>query len=605
MNKFWVIVAALAGILLTPGKVWAGDFSTDFLSTYEISTSATTTVAHQIEITNQTANVYVSEYTVKVGGTNVTEVKAFDNSGILPVTIKPEQNSTTISVSFENRPIVGKDKKNQFTLQYKNGDVATITGKVLELNIPKITNTEEFNSYELTIIVPRSFGAPQTIVPRADSFNETLKSTIIKFRKGQLNSGVTALFGNSQIFKANINYYLDNLTGKKIIRTIALVPDNMSQRVSYSSLDPTPLRIYTDRDGNWLADYEVESQKNLIVNLTADIETFIDPQVPIAESDPNLYLGSSKYWQTDDEQIQKLAKELKTPRAIYNFVVERLKYNYQLAENGSSRAGAKQALQEPTNAICTEFTDLFVALARASGIPAREINGFAYTKNPKLRPLSLSKDILHSWPEYWDFSQKQWVQIDPTWGNTTGSINYFNKLDLNHITFVTHGISSELPLPAGFYKTDANQTKTVFIEPTNVQAMAKPKLDLAAQLPKKFPTFWDSKISISIHNDGNRALYGLPLFVDTAYTMIDSLPSKLDSLLPGQTVNFQLKVRPKNLWLHKIEKLTITAGDQTQAYETESSPIATFWPAVVIPILFMAIGAAGIAFRSWRIHFRK
>lgn len=589
-KKICMIIVALAGILLTPGKVWAGDFSTDFLSSYEVSASAVTTVTHQIGITNQTANVYVSEYTIKVGGTNVSEARAFDNRGALPITIQPEQNSTTISVSFENRPLVGKDQRNQFTLQYKNGDAAVVTGKVLELNIPKITNTEEFNSYELTVIVPRSFGAPQTIVPSADSFNETLRSTIIKFKKEQLNSGVTALFGDSQIFKANINYYLDNPTRKNIIRTIALVPDNTSQRVSYSSLDPAPAKIYADSDGNWLADYEVEPDKNLAINLTADIEIFIHPQVPAPESDPTLYLKSTKYWQIEDEEIQKLAKELKTPRAIYDFVVKKLKYNYQLAENGSRRAGAKQALLEPTNAICTEFTDLFVALARAAGIPAREINGFAYTKNPRLRPLSLSKDILHSWPEYWDFGQKRWIQIDPTWGNTTGSIDYFNKLDLNHIAFVTHGISDESPIPAGFYKTAANQTKTVFIEPANIQTIAKPQLDLTVRLPKKFPTFWDSKISILIHNGGNQALYGLPLSVDTAYTIADPLPDKLDSLLPGQTVGFYFRVRPPNLWLRKNEKLTITAGDQTKIYETESSPISIFWPAVAVPLLFAAIG---------------
>lgn len=605
MNKFWAVIATLFGLLLVPSKVRANDFSTDFLSTYEISTSATTTVTHQIEIQNLTANVYVSEYSVKIGGTDVTDVRAFNDGGTLPVTIKPEQNLVNISVSFENQPVVGKDKKNQFTLQYKNGDIATITGKILELNIPKISNTNEFHSYELTIVVPRSFGAPQTMVPKADSFNETLRSTIIKFKKDQLNSGVTALFGNSQIFKANINYYLDNSTGRNIIKTIALIPDNTNQRVSYSSLNPPPLKIYTDKDGNWLADYEVESGKNLAINLMANIEIFIDSQVPVIEADPTLYLSPDKYWQTDDEQIQKLAKELKTPRAIYDFVVGKLKYNYQLAESGGSRAGAIQALQEPTNSICTEFTDLFVALARAAGIPAREINGFAYTKNPKLRPLSLSKDVLHSWPEYWDFGRKQWIQIDPTWGNTTGSIDYFNKLDLNHITFVTHGIVSDQPLPAGFYKTDVSQTKTVFIEPTNIQEPTRTKLDLVVQLPKKFPTFWESTILVSIRNDGNQAAYRLPLFVDTAYTMSESLPAKIDSLLPGQTVNFRLRAKPKNLWSREIEKLTITASDQIQTYETESEPITIFWPAVVIPILFVAVGAVGVTFKSRCVRFRR
>lgn len=589
-------------IFLIPEKVWAGDFSIGFSSTYEIATGADTIVTHQISITNQTANVYVSEYTVKVGGTNVSDVKAYNAGGTFPVVINPEQNSTTISVNLANQPVVGKEKMNQFTLQYRNNDAATIVGNVLELNIPKIANLEQFESYELTIIVPRLFGAPQTIVPNTDSFYETTKNTIIKFNRGQLNSGVTAIFGDSQFFKADINYYLDNPSTAKVIKTIALIPDKGSQRVSYTSLEPSPLKIHTDQDGNWLADYEIEPQKNLNISLAAMVETFIDQKIPVTESDPNLYLGASEYWQTDNEQIQKLAQELKTPRAIYDFVVEKLEYNYQLTENGNERAGAVRALQEPENAICTEFTDLFVALARAAGIPAREINGFAYTKNPKLRPLSLSRDVLHSWPEYWDSEQKKWIQIDPTWGNTTGSIDYFKKLDLNHITFVTHGIYSDLPVPAGFYKTDTNRGKTVFIEPTNIQPPAKPQLELKVQLPDKFPTFRYSNISISIGNGGNQAIYDLPLSTDTAYITANSIPSKLNVLLPGQTLNWELKVKPKDLWSRKIDRLTVEAGDQAQTYYTESYPVSNFWPAVLIPAALGLIMAVIFSYKSRHIR---
>jgi transglutaminase-like putative cysteine protease len=56
--------------------------------------------------------------------------------------------------------------------------------------------------------------------------------------------------------------------------------------------------------------------------------------------------------------------------------------------------------------VCLEFTDLFIAIARAAGIPAREIDGFGYTQNAINRPISIDEDILHAWPEYYDTAKK-------------------------------------------------------------------------------------------------------------------------------------------------------------------------------------------------------
>ena len=71
-----------------------------------------------------------------------------------------------------------------------------------------------------------------------------------------------------------------------------------------------------------------------------------------------------------------------------------------------------------------EFTDLFIAIAREKGIYSREIQGYGFLWIQKLQPLSLSSDILHAWPEYFDLKTENWVAVDPTWENTSG-IDYF------------------------------------------------------------------------------------------------------------------------------------------------------------------------------------
>src|SRR5205085_322452 len=146
------------------------------------------------------------------------------------------------------------------------------------------------------------------------------------------------------------------------------------------------------------------------------------------------------YWQTNDPAIKALGQELKTPKDIYEYVVKTLSYDFTRVTDDKPRLGAALALKNPTSAVCREFTDLFIAIARSAGIPAREVDGFAYTENAKQRPLSLVKDILHAWPEYYDTNKKTWVMVDPTWGSTTGGIDYFQVLDLDHFAFAIKGI---------------------------------------------------------------------------------------------------------------------------------------------------------------------
>ncbi|NBR05263.1 MAG: transglutaminase domain-containing protein [Planctomycetes bacterium] len=60
---------------------------------------------------------------------------------------------------------------------------------------------------------------------------------------------------------------------------------------------------------------------------------------------------------------------------------------------------------------CTEHTLLFVTLAKAVGIPSREVGGIAYMAGEKI-----PKMAWHAWAEFHD--GKQWLTADPTWNQT-------------------------------------------------------------------------------------------------------------------------------------------------------------------------------------------
>ena len=54
---------------------------------------------------------------------------------------------------------------------------------------------------------------------------------------------------------------------------------------------------------------------------------------------------------------------------------------------------------------CTEHSMLFIGLARASGLPAREVAGLIYVESPK------RGFYFHQWARVW---VGQWIDVDPT-----------------------------------------------------------------------------------------------------------------------------------------------------------------------------------------------
>lgn len=118
------------------------------------------------------------------------------------------------------------------------------------------------------------------------------------------------------------------------------------------------------------------------------------------------------------------------------------------------------------------------------GIPSRELNGYAFTRESNLTPLSISLrggDLLHSWAEFYD-PNFGWVQVDPTWGNTSKA-DYFTKMDTSHFVFVTKGLDSEYPYPAGTYKIDGTEKQVEVEVAQDVSALAfRPKIEVYKKL---------------------------------------------------------------------------------------------------------------------------
>jgi len=457
---------------------------------YAVDQNGKASVEQDMTLTNNMPEVYPTEYEINAYGSDITSFTATDKNGNILKTIEKGDNSSKIKLKF-NVQIVGKGQTTPFTIRYIINKFAENRGNVWEINLPEYQNITQSDQITLTLKIPTKFGRlafssvalPDTS-PLQNYYQIHLNQNQIKDKKNLF------IFGDYQLFDFNLKYKLTNNSSDTTATKIAIPPNLDSQKIVFKTIAPPPEKIDIDQDGNWLAQYTLKPQET--------INVIVDGQAKIINSQ---YLGtstkellvSSQFWPVDDETIKSIAATLNTPKNIYDYVIKTLSYNFDGIAS-ATRQGALNALLEPSKALCTEFTDLFVTLCRAKGIPAREIEGFAYTNNPKLKPISLSADILHAWPQYFDKTKQSWIAIDPTWGKTTNGIDYFHDLDLNHLIFVIHGLDSQFPstpdsatvtfasteiLPENKAPLITTDTKNIIIENNNSNPLFQTKLSIA------------------------------------------------------------------------------------------------------------------------------
>ena len=132
--------------------------------------------------------------------------------------------------------------------------------------------------------------------------------------------------------------------------------------------------------------------------------------------------------QSSHPEIRKLAARLARGQRDPRIVAERInRWVYDSLEKRIT-FGIPSALQvlRSRSGDCNEHAQLYVALARAAGIPARIAAGLAYIDG---------KFYYHAWPEVF---LRNWVAVDPT----------FNQFpaDASHLRFVVGGLGRQAEL---------------------------------------------------------------------------------------------------------------------------------------------------------------
>ncbi len=566
MKKICFLFFVLAFFFVSFSRSALADdnFSTDYNVTYAINQNATTHVDIKASLTNLTTNYYASSYSVNLGFKDVANIRASDANGTIAPIISNGDSGTNIKLNFNTRT-AGYNVKQNFEISFDTNEVAQNFNHVWDINIPGISNQSDFSTFNVSVIYPSFLGNPAYIKPTPSSIN-IQNGNQLNFTKQDLgSSGISIAFGNFQVYDFNLIYHLTNQNYFPITTEIALPPNTNYQDVQVNNFSQKPTNVKLDKDGNWLAQYSLEPHKNIDVKVSGKVKVYLNPKSQdLSSSDLTDYLKSQPYWEADNAKIVDLAKTLKTPFAIYQYVAKTLNYDFNRVQTDSPRLGALQALNKPDSAVCLEFSDLFIALARAAGIPAREVEGYGYSNNPQERPLSLVEDVLHAWPEYYDFDKKAWIMVDPTWGNTTGGVDYFNTLDFDHIAFVIKGEASDYPIPAGGYKLlTSKNTKDVSVNIGSSFNQTAAMLNSEINIPNNLVAGLPIEGSVKITNTSQNFIQQQIVTASTNFLTPNKQSFTVNNIPPFGSVNIPLSFDSTPFLTNHKDTVKITAGNYT------------------------------------------
>jgi transglutaminase-like putative cysteine protease len=598
---FLFIFSILSFIFYLPSKVDAADnFTTDYQVNYTVSEEGQTHALMKVTLTNISSDYYyASSYKVELGFNHLLNITTNDLGGSITPKVTKTSNGYTIELNF-NKKVVGIGNKQIFTLSFDTPDIAQKEGKIWEINIPGINDLNSFNTFNVDLEVPSSFGKPAYIKPAQNN-------ALLHFTKEQLvKSGISLAFGTVQKYSYTLLYHLQNKNLFPIRTEIALPPNTNYQDISIISIDPEPDQVKKDTDGNWLAEYQLNPVDNVDIKVKGIVSLFLYPRKsPMSDKELSQYLQSKPYWQSSDNQILAIAKSLKTPEAIYDYVIKTLKYDFSRVTNSNNRIGAIGILQKPSSAVCLEFTDLFIALARAAGIPAREVDGYAYTENTRQRPLSLVQDILHAWPEYYDKDQQAWIMIDPTWGNTTGGVDYFHTLDFDHFAFVKKGLSSTYPIPAGGYKISGQQDrKDVYIAASADDSIRNNSLSIFSTNTNTYLSGLPIDSSVTITNKGPKVSNKDKLLITTNELSPQKQSITIGELLPFEKKQINFHFDKQSVLTNKIYTVTMSVAGKEYTETVRVVPFFVENRKLIggITVVILAFIIFIIAFKARRIR---
>ncbi|MBN2073551.1 MAG: PKD domain-containing protein [Actinobacteria bacterium] len=182
-------------------------------------------------------------------------------------------------------------------------------------------------------------------------------------------------------------------------------------------------------------------------------------QYEAGDKDLEIYTAGEYFIDSGSSVIKSTAKSVAgnetdpvtAAEKLYNFVIDRLDYDYARLEGENTGFETASRLLQEESGICTDYSILYTALCRASGIPAVVAQGISVfgilNETDKELPYG------HAWVEI-KLPGYGWIPIDITPEGRFMGYNYFLNLQTykgSGIFYESLEIGDEKYYPTGFY----------------------------------------------------------------------------------------------------------------------------------------------------------
>ncbi len=217
---------------------------------------------------------------------------------------------------------------------------------------------------------------------------------------------------------------------------------------------------------------EQKSAKELVLTIAArrsSPEKAIE--LPVKDAEFAQFLKATTEFAADNEEVKNQAKQIagtdrdawKVARKLAEWTFKNLEWKLVTSADAAQTLATREA-------DCSEFSALYVAMARSLGLPARMVTGLAYSGN------SFGG---HAWVEVW---VGKWIELDPTWGT--------DFVDATHIRDTSNALVTSAAL--NLIELEVLEAKR------NVAEFQKSAKALAQHLSNAIPTAARSDIEATI-----------------------------------------------------------------------------------------------------------
>lgn len=505
-------------------SVQAADFSVEIERTYLIETPNEIKVTEIRKVTNTSQNRIISKdnneiFQILVISDNQEKlapsflsVETFVDGKIVQNTKgKEAEDSTEVLVPYGSS--IGIKQSKEFKITYNNYGLIKKTGALTDIFIPgfwkdfTFENENTLFSYKTRIKLAKSLGEVGFVVPVPLETIDT--GDYLEYSIGQeslVGSNMWLQIGNSQYYqfaikqkvKASDDINKGYFNEYRLIVPRDIVEAEVKQQVYFSKLEPPPKEVLNDDEGNLIAVFAIPSHEETIVSvegyahvsrLTTKITNSNSGKLSdIPSTQFTKYLNSAEFWEVNDPTIKARANELlggmsnvyEVIETDYNHIVETIDYSEVKRFGINERQGALKTLQGGA-AVCMEYSDLFLTITRAQGIPARAAFGYGYDAR-----LEEQGQDAHQWVQVFIPEQNEWISVDVTWGESGPTLI---GGDLNH--FYTHVAAIDPNTPASIERTSYGKRVDLVAPEFEIKAIERipdqDGLDTQSELLVKHP----------------------------------------------------------------------------------------------------------------------